>query len=218
MNKPVLLVVDDDPQVLAAVRRDLRGKYRESYVVVSAASGEEALTTIRELKARGDSLAMVISDQRMPGLQGTDVLAQSRDIYPLTRRVLLTAYSDIDAAIKAINLAHLDHYLSKPWTPPEECLFPVVDDLLDAWQAEYLPETKGLRLVGHQWSPRSHEIKSFLAGNLIPYRWLDVARDPDARSLLDAAGIRRRLRRRHREMAACSLAIGGARPTRRVAS
>ena len=189
MNNPVLLVVDDDPQVLAAVRRDLRGRYRESYVVVSAASGEEALTTIRELKARGDSLAMVISDQRMPGLQGTDVLAQSRDIYPLARRVMLTAYSDIDAAIKAINLAHLDHYLSKPWTPPEECLFPVVDDLLDAWQAEYLPETKGLRLVGHQWSPRSHEIKSFLAGNLIPYRWLDVARDPDARSLLDAAGI-----------------------------
>ena len=189
MNKPVLLVVDDDPQVLAAVRRDLRGRYRESYVIVSAASGEEALATIRELKARGDSLAMVISDQRMPGLQGTDVLAQSRDVYPLARRVMLTAYSDIDAAIKAINLAHLDHYLSKPWTPPEECLFPVVDDLLDAWQAEYLPETKGLRLVGHQWSPRSHEIKSFLAGNLIPYRWLDVARDPDARSLLDAAGI-----------------------------
>ena len=189
MNKPVLLVVDDDPQVLAAVRRDLRGKYRESYVVVSAASGEEALTTIRELKARGDSLAMVISDQRMPGLQGTDVLAQSRDIYPLTRRVLLTAYSDIDAAIKAINLAHLDHYLSKPWTPPEECLFPVVDDLLKEWQDENLPETKGLRLVGHQWSPRSHEIKSFLAGNLLPYRWLDVARDPDTRSLLDAAAI-----------------------------
>ena len=189
MNKPVLLVVDDDPQVLAAVRRDLRGRYRESYTVVSAASGEEALATIRELKARGDSLAMVISDQRMPGLQGTDVLAQSRDIYPIARRVMLTAYSDIDAAIKAINLAHLDHYLSKPWTPPEECLFPVVDDLLDAWQAEYLPETKGLRLVGHQWSPRSHEIKSFLAGNLIPYRWLDVARDPDTPSLLDAAGI-----------------------------
>jgi thioredoxin reductase (NADPH) len=189
VNKPVLLVVDDDPQVLAAVRRDLRARYRESYVVVSATSGEEALTTIRELKARGDSLAMVISDQRMPGLQGTDVLAQSRDIYPLARRVMLTAYSDIDAAIKAINLAHLDHYLSKPWTPPEECLYPVVDDLLDAWQAEYLPETKGLRLVGHQWSPRSHEIKSFLAGNLIPYRWLDVARDPDTRSLLDAAGI-----------------------------
>ena len=189
MNKPALLVVDDDPQVLAAVRRDLRGKYRESYTVISASSGEEALSTIRELKARGDSLAIVISDQRMPGLQGTDVLAQSRDVYPLARRVLLTAYSDIDAAIKAINVAHLDHYLSKPWDPPEECLFPILDDLLNDWQAEHLPETKGLRLVGHQWSPRSHEIKNFLAGNLIPYRWLDVARDRDTQSLLDAAGI-----------------------------
>jgi thioredoxin reductase (NADPH) len=189
VNKPVLLVVDDDAQVLAAVRRDLRARYRESYTVVSTSSGEEALTTIRELKARGDSLAIVLSDQRMPGIQGTDVLAQSRDIYPLARRVLLTAYSDIDAAVKAINVAHLDHYLSKPWDPPEECLFPVIDDLLDAWQAEYLPETKGLRLVGHQWSPRSHAIKDFLAGNLFPYRWLDMARNPETRSLLDAAGI-----------------------------
>ena len=189
MNKPAFLVVDDDPQVLAAVRRDLRGKYRESYTVISASSGEEALSTISELKARGESLAIVISDQRMPGLQGTDVLAQSRDVYPLARRVLLTAYSDIDAAIKAINVAHLDHYLSKPWDPPEECLFPVIDDLLDDWQAQYLPEAKGLRLVGHQWSPRSHEIKNFLASNLIPYRWLDVARDPDTQGLLDAAGI-----------------------------
>ena len=190
MNKPALLVVDDDPQVLAAVRRDLRGRYRETYAVIGASSGEEALTTVRELKARGDALAIVISDQRMPGLQGTDVLAQSRDVYPLARRVLLTAYSDIDAAIKAINVAHLDHYLSKPWDPPEECLFPVIDDLLDAWQAEYLPEAKGLRLVGHQWSPRSHEIKNFLAGNLIPYRWLDVERNPDTQGLLDAAGVR----------------------------
>jgi len=189
VNKPALLVVDDDPQVLAAVRRDLRSRYRESYSVISASSGEEALVTIRELKARGDSLAIVISDQRMPGIQGTDVLAQSRDLYPLARRVMLTAYSDIDAAIKAINVAHLDHYLSKPWAPPEEGLFPVIDDLLDAWQAEYLPEAKGLRLVGHQWSPRSHEIKNFLAGNLIPYRWLDVERNPDTQSLLDAAGI-----------------------------
>jgi len=189
MTRPVILVVDDDAQVLAAVRRDLRAKYRESYTVISASSGEEALATIRELKARGDSLALVISDQRMPGLQGTDVLAQSREIYPLARRVLLTAYSDIDAAIKAINVAHLDHYLAKPWDPPEERLFPIVDDLLDAWQAEYLPEAKGLRLVGHQWSPRSHAIKDFLAGNLIPYRWIDMERSADARSLLDAAGV-----------------------------
>jgi thioredoxin reductase (NADPH) len=190
MNKPALLVVDDDAQVLAAVRRDLRGRYRDAYTVIGASSGEEALTTVRELKARGDSLAIVISDQRMPGIQGTDVLAQSREVYPLARRVLLTAYSDIDAAIKAINVAHLDHYLSKPWDPPEDCLFPVIDELLDAWKAEYLPEAKGLRLVGHQWSPRSHEIKNFLAGNLIPYHWLDVERNPDSQGLLDAAGVR----------------------------
>jgi thioredoxin reductase (NADPH) len=125
----------------------------------------------------------------MPGLQGTDVLGQSQDIYPLARRVLLTAYSDIDAAIKAINVAHLDHYLSKPWDPPEETLYPVIDDLLDGWQAAYLPEAKGLRLVGHQWSPRSHEIKRYLAGNLLPYRWFDVARNPDSQALLDSAGI-----------------------------
>ncbi len=189
MSKPVLLVVDDDPQVLAAVRRDLRAKYRESYMVVSASSGEEALATIRELKARGDALALVISDQRMPGMHGAELLARSREVYPLARRVLLTAYSDIDAAIKAINEAHLDHYLAKPWDPPEERLFPVVDDLLDTWQAEYLPEAKGLRLVGHQWSPQSHAIKNFLASNLIPYRWLDIDRSPDARGLLDAAGV-----------------------------
>ncbi|MBW0007335.1 MAG: FAD-dependent oxidoreductase, partial [Sphingomonas sp.] len=179
--------MDDDPQVLAAVRRDLRSKYREHYTVMSAPSGQEALATARELKTRGDSLALIISDQRMPGMLGSDVLAKSREVYPLARRVLLTAYSDIDAAVKAINDAHVDYYLSKPWAPPEERLFPVVDDLLDAWQAEYLPEAKGLRLIGDQWSPRSHAIKDFLAGNLIPYRWLDVTRDPDARALLDVA-------------------------------
>ena len=189
MNKPVLLVVDDDPQVLAAVRRDLRSRYRDRYAVLSASSGEEALATVRELKSRGESLALVLSDQRMPGMLGTEVLAQSRETYPLARRVLLTAYSDIDAAVRAINEAHLDHYLSKPWDPPEERLFPVIDDLLDAWQAEYLPEAKGLRLVGHQWSPRSHAVKEFLASNLVPYRWIDVERDPDARALLDAAGV-----------------------------
>ena len=189
MNKPVLLIADDDPQVLAAVRRDLRSRYRENYTVLSAGSGQEALAAARELKSRGDSLAMIISDQRMPGMLGSEVLAASREIYPLARRVLLTAYSDIEAAVKAINDAHLDYYLSKPWDPPEERLFPVVDDLLEEWLAEYLPEAKGLRLVGHQWSPRSHAIKSFLASNLIPYRWLDVARDPDSRALLDAACI-----------------------------
>jgi thioredoxin reductase (NADPH) len=189
VTRPALLVVDDDAQVRAAVRRDLRARYRDAYMVISASSGEEALATVRELKARGEALAIVISDQRMPGMQGTEVLARCRDIFPIARRVMLTAYSDIDAAIKAINVAHLDHYLSKPWDPPEERLYPVIDDLLDAWQAEYLPEERGLRLVGHQWSPRSHEIKNFLAGNLIPFRWLDVARTPDTQTLLDAAGI-----------------------------
>jgi thioredoxin reductase (NADPH) len=189
VNKPVLLVVDDDPQVLAAVRRDLRSRYRDNYTVISATSGQEALDAARELKTRGDSLAMIISDQRMPGMAGSEVLAKSREIYPQARRVLLTAYSDIDAAIRAINDAHLDHYLSKPWDPPEECLYPVVDDLLDTWQAEYLPEAKGLRLVGHQWSPRSHAIKDFLVSNLVPYRWVDFLRDADARLLLDAAGV-----------------------------
>jgi thioredoxin reductase (NADPH) len=189
LNKPVLLIADDDPQVLAAVRRDLRSRYRDNYTIISSASGPEALTTARELKTRGDSLAMVISDQRMPGMLGVEVLSKSREVYPLARRVLLTAYSDIEAAVRAINQAHVDYYLSKPWDPPEECLFPVLDDLLDDWQAEYLPEAKGLRLVGYQWSPRSHAIKDFLAGNLIPYRWLDVTRDSDARVLLEAAGI-----------------------------
>ena len=189
MNKPVLLVVDDDPQVLAAVRRDLRSRYREHYTVMSASSGQEALDTARELKSRGDSLAMIISDQRMPGMPGGEVLARSREFYPLARRVLLTAYSDIEAAVKAINEAHLDYYLSKPWDPPEECLFPAIDDLLDAWQVECLPEAKGLRMVGHQWSPRSHAIKDFLASNLIPYRWLDINRDAEALTLLDAAGV-----------------------------
>jgi thioredoxin reductase (NADPH) len=189
VSKPAILIADDDPQVLAAVRRDLRSRYRENYTVMSAGSGQEALATVRELKSRGDSLAMLISDQRMPGMLGNEVLAKSVEVYPLARRVLLTAYSDIEAAIKAINEAHLDYYLSKPWDPPEEKLFPVIDDLLDAWQAEYLPEATGLRLVGHQWSPRSHAIKDFLAGSLVPYRWLDVARDPETRALLDAAGV-----------------------------
>ncbi|MES2222985.1 MAG: FAD-dependent oxidoreductase [Acidobacteriota bacterium] len=189
MNKPILMIVDDDPQVLAAVRRDLRSRYRESYTIISSTSGEEALDAIRQLKSRGDSLAILISDQRMPGMMGSELLAQSRSVYPMARRVLLTAYSDIEAAVKAINEAHLDHYLSKPWDPPEERLFPVIDDLLDAWQAESLPEAKGLRLVGHQWSPRSHAIKDFLASNLIPYRWLEVTRDPGARVLLDAGGV-----------------------------
>jgi len=189
VKKPVILVVDDDPQVLAAVRRDLRSRYREQYSVLGASSGDEALSTIRELKSRGDDLALIISDQRMPGMAGHEVLARSRGVYPAARRVLLTAYADIDAAVNAINQAQLDYYLAKPWQPPEEHLFPVVDDQLDTWLAECLPEATGLRLVGHQWSPHSHAIKSFLAASLIPYRWLDIERESDARALVEAAGV-----------------------------
>lgn len=188
MSKPVILAVDDDPQVLAAVRRDLRTQYQANYRVIGVGSGAEALAAVKELKARGEELALVISDQRMPGLLGVEVLAGCREFYPLARRVLLTAYSDVEAAVRAINEAHLDYYLSKPWHPPEERLYPVIDDLLDAWLVERLPELTGLRLVGDQWSPRSHAIKDFLAGNLIPYRWLEFTRD-DARVLLEAAKV-----------------------------
>ena len=190
MSKPVLLAVDDDIHVLAAFKRDLRARYRQNFSVLSAESGDEALSTVKELKARGEELAMMVSDQRMPGMTGVDLLSATRDLYPIARRVLLTAYSDIDAVVRGINQAHLDHYLSKPWDPPEEQLYPVLDDLLDEWEVERKPETSGLRLVGYQWSPRSHEIKDYLASNLIPYRWLDVELSSEAGPLLEAASVK----------------------------
>ena len=189
MTRPFLLIVDDDPQVLAAVRRDLRSKYREHYSVVSAGSGEEALAAVKEMKARGDALALVLSDQRMPGMQGTELLTEVRELYPLTRRLLLTAYTDATAAIHAINDAHVDYYLQKPWDPPEEKLFPVLDDQLDDWQATALPEATGLRLVGDQWSPRSHALKDFLSANLVAFRWMDATLNPDAAALLESASV-----------------------------
>jgi thioredoxin reductase (NADPH) len=189
MSEPVILAVDDDPQVLNALRRDLRSRYREDYRVLAAGSGESALEVIRDLKTRGDTVALVITDQRMPSMLGVDVLTKITEFYPIARRVLLTAYSDIRAAIRAINEARVDYYLEKPWDPPEERLFPAIDDLLGTWQAEYRPEITGIRLIGHQWSPRSHDVKTFLAGNLIPYRWLDAERDVLAHSLLKSAGI-----------------------------
>jgi thioredoxin reductase (NADPH) len=189
MTEPVILVVDDDTQVLSALRRDMRSHYRADYRILAANSGESALETVRELKRRGDPLAMVITDQRMPSMLGVDVLAKTTEFYPLARRVLLTAYSDVKAAIRAINEARVDYYLEKPWDPPEDRLFPAIDDLLGAWQTEYRPEITGLRLIGQQWSAHSHDVKDFLAGNLIPYRWLDVERDPTARSLVESAGF-----------------------------
>lgn len=190
MTKPVILAVDDDPQVLAAFRRDLRSRYREQYSILGVSSGEDGLTTVRELKSRGDELAMIVSDQRMPSITGVEFLARSREFYPHARRLLLTAYSDVDAAVSGINEARLDYYLSKPWDPPEDRLFPALDEQLDAWQVEHLPETTGLRVVGEQWSPRSHALKDFLAGSLIPYRWVDAQRDANAATLMEAAGLR----------------------------
>src|SRR5688572_14344785 len=189
MNEPVILAVDDDAQVLSALRRDLRSRYHDDYRVLAAGSGESALDTVRDLKARGDALAMIITDQRMPSMLGVDVLSKVTEIYPIARRVLLTAYSDVRAAIRAINEARVDYYLEKPWDPPEERLFPALDDLLGTWQEEYRPEVTGIRLIGYQWSPRSHDVKTLLASNLVPYKWLDVERDLEARHLVASSGI-----------------------------
>jgi thioredoxin reductase (NADPH) len=189
MTKPVILVVDDDPQVRAAVRRDLRSRYDAHYTVVAASSGDEALAAVRDLKARGGELALLLSDQRMPGMLGVELLTRARDVFPLARRALLTAYSDIEAAIKAINEAGADYYLSKPWHPPEDRLFPVLDDLLDSWQAERPAESTGIRVIGRRWSPHAHALKDLLAANLVPYQWIDVERDPESAALLAAASL-----------------------------
>jgi thioredoxin reductase (NADPH) len=189
LSEPVILVIDDDPQVLGAIRRDLKTHYQTKYRVLAAQSGETAVQTAKELKTRGDALAMIISDQRMPGMLGVDVLSQCRELYPFARRVLLTAYSDIQAAVRAINEAHLNHYLEKPWDPPEERLYPPLDELLSQWEEEYRPEIPGLRVVGHPWSPRAHAIKEFLGGNLVPYRWLELGHDPEAKVLTEVAGV-----------------------------
>ena len=189
MSEPVILVIDDDPQVLGAIRRDLKTHYQTKYRVLAAPSGETAVQTAKELKTRGDALAMIISDQRMPGMLGVEVLSQCRELYPFARRVLLTAYSDIQAAVRAINEAHLNHYLEKPWDPPEERLYPPLDELLSQWEEEYRPEIPGLRVVGHPWSPRAHAIKEFLGGNLVPYRWLELGHDPEAKVLTEVAGV-----------------------------
>jgi thioredoxin reductase (NADPH) len=187
MSPPVLLAVDDDGPVLAAVERDLRERYSEHYRVMAASSGEQALELLRRLRLREDSVALLLVDQRMPGMNGTELLTASRELYPDARRVLLTAYADTDAAIRAINDAEVHHYLLKPWDPPEERLYPVLDDLLETWRRP-LPAAN-LRLVGDRWSTASHELREFLARNLVPYRWLDIQSDPQAHVLLDLAQI-----------------------------
>src|SRR5919199_5915998 len=186
--RPAILTVDDDPGVSRAVARDLRRRYGESYRVVRAESGESALEALRELKLRGDLVAVILADYRMPLMNGIEFLEQALDVYPGARRVLLTAYADTNAAIDAINVVSLDHYLLKPWDPPEEQLYPVLDDLLDDWRAHAPRSAEGIRVVGHRWSRESHEAKDFLARNQVPYHWLDVERDGEAGRLVAAAG------------------------------
>ena len=187
-RRPAILAVDDEPAVLAAVARDLRRGFGERYRILRATSGVEALDALTELRRRGDQVAMLIADQRMPGMPGTDYLVQARTITPDAKRVLLTAYADTEAAIAAINDVALDYYLLKPWDPPEEQLFPVVEDLLTTWESGAALEAGGVRVIGHRFSRDSHELRDFLARNRIPARWLDIERDGEARELLQIAG------------------------------
>ncbi|MBC7897918.1 MAG: FAD-dependent oxidoreductase [Cytophagaceae bacterium] len=188
MAKPVILAVDDDREVLSAVERDLRQRYRQAYRVVSATSGEQALETAREFKRRGAAIALFLIDQRMPGLSGTALLGELRTLYPETKRALLTAYADTEAAIAAINDVGLDYYFMKPWDPPEDRLYPVVDDLLADWSAHAVLPFEGLRVVGSRWSPGSFATRDFLSRNQVPYQWVDLDVDPEMRALIMGEG------------------------------
>ena len=192
MKKPIIFSVDDDPQVLRAVRRDLRAEYKEDYRIVSTESAEDALTTLKELKKKGEEVALFLSDQRMPEMPGTEFLTKAQEIYPAAKQVLLTAYSDTDAAIKGINDAKLDYYLIKPWDPPEEKMFPVLNDLLDDWHVTHRPAFQGIRVVGFQYSPKSHAVKDFLAGNMRPYQWLDIDKSKEGAELVKLHGLEKK--------------------------
>jgi thioredoxin reductase (NADPH) len=187
-RKPILLTVDDDPGVSRAVARDLRRQYGEDYRVVRTESGPQALETLRELKLRGDLVAVLLADHRMPEMSGLEFLEEAMDLFPHARRALLTAYADTDAAIQAINVVDLDHYLLKPWDPPEEKLYPVVDSLIEMWLASDEQSVTQTKVVGHRWSARSFEVRDFLARNSVPYRWLS-SEEPEGQRLLAAAGV-----------------------------
>lgn len=174
MSKPVILSVDDDAAVLSAISRDLRRRYGEQYRIVRAESGQAAMEAVRELKQRNEPVALFLVDQKMPQLSGVEFLTQAIRFYPDAKRSLLTAYADTDAAIQAINTVAIHHYLLKPWDPPEEKLYPVIDDLLEDWQGNYRPEFEGIRIIGHRWSAEAHNIKDFLARNHVPYQYLDI--------------------------------------------
>jgi thioredoxin reductase (NADPH) len=187
-SQPVILAVDDEPEVVQAVQRDLRSRYSAEYRVIWANGGQEAIDTLKTLALQNTPVALMLVDQRMPGVTGIDVLRETLDIHPSAKRALLTAYADTEAAIQAINDVGLDHYILKPWDPPEEKLYPILDDLLEDWQAGYRPRFEGIRVIGQQWSRQAHELKAFLARNQIPYRSMDIETDPQAWILTEQAG------------------------------
>jgi thioredoxin reductase (NADPH) len=186
--KPVILAVDDHRSVLDAVLRDLRRRYGREYRVLGVESGESGMEVLQELALRNDPLALLVVDQRMPGMSGVEFLHEAVQRFPGAKKALLTAYADTDAAIRAINEVRLDHYLLKPWDPPEEHLYPILDDLLDDWRAGYEPPFQGVRVVGHRWSPESHRVKDYLTRNQVPYRWIDIEADPEALRLAEFSG------------------------------
>lgn len=186
--KPVIFSLDDEPEVLRAVELDLRRNYGQNYRIMRADQGETALETLRKLKLRNEPVALFLVDQRMPQMTGVEFLEKAMEYYPDAKRVLLTAYADTDAAIRAINAVKIDYYLMKPWEPPEENLYPVLDDLLEEWQANFRPPFEGVRVIGHRWSPKTHALRDFLSRNQIPYKWMDVERSDEARQLVQFAG------------------------------
>ncbi len=191
MAKPVIMTVDDDPEVLRAISRDLQKEYGDKFRVLRADSGATALVALQQVKLRNQSVALFLVDQRMPQMSGVEFLEQALTLYPNTKRALLTAYADTDAAIRAINTTQIDYYLMKPWDPPEEKLYPVLNDLLDDWLANFHPPFEGIRVVGNRWSPHSHDIKDFLARNQIPYQWLDIESSEEAQQLVAFANCDR---------------------------
>ena len=186
-TKPAILAVDDEPEVLNAVERDLRKRFAAEYRILKAGSGSQALETLGQMKRRNDALALLLVDARMPHMSGTEFLVQARKLYPEARKVLLTAYADTDVAIAGINQVQLDHYLLKPWDPPAERLYPVLEDLLGDWSATFRPPFDGIRVAGSLWSPPSHEVKEFLSRSQTPYQWVDVDQDAQGRALAEAA-------------------------------
>ena len=187
-GRPVILAVDDHPSVLSAVLRDLRRRYGREYRTLGADSGPAALELVRDLSTRNQPLSLMVVDQRMPEMTGGEFLREALRLYPGAKRVLLTAYADMDAAIQAINEVRLDHYLMKPWDPPEDRLYPILDDLLEDWRAGFEPPFDGVRIVGVRWSPEDHRIKDFLTRNQVPFRWLDVETDPEGARLAELSG------------------------------